>query len=148
MATTENSDHYKLANNEIILNALGRLGVSAEASGRNDITYDGKKISGSAFKLESSHKGTKALHHATLLLDINMSNVPKYLNPNKAKLESKGISSVSARVMNLTDEYPEITHGTFCAALDHYFATYHDGKPVLREIVNEQMMPDEVREEA
>ena len=37
-------------NFDIVLGALNQCGVQAERSGRNDITVDGKKISGSAFK--------------------------------------------------------------------------------------------------
>jgi lipoate-protein ligase A len=111
--TAATPDAYKAANNDMILSALSSLGVPAEANGRNDITCHGKKISGAAFKLDKSSQGTKALHHATMLLSIDMPSVSKYLCPNKAKLESKGITSVKSRVMNLTDEFPSITHETF-----------------------------------
>ena len=34
---------------QVIINAMGRLGLKAEKSGRNDILIDGKKFSGNAF---------------------------------------------------------------------------------------------------
>ena len=45
-------------NNEILLAALNDLGVKAEASGRNDLVSDGKKISGSAYKLNLGNMRT------------------------------------------------------------------------------------------
>lgn len=42
---------YKSVNNTILLAALSDLGVNAQAVGRNDIVYNDKKISGSAYKL-------------------------------------------------------------------------------------------------
>jgi lipoate-protein ligase A len=101
MSPIANSDRYKSRNNEIVLHALARLGISAKANERNDITYDGKKVSGSAFKLDSTAKGTKALHHATMLLSITPGSVIKYLCPSKDKIVSKGIASVPSRVLNL-----------------------------------------------
>ncbi|MEG2037634.1 MAG: lipoate--protein ligase family protein, partial [Ruthenibacterium sp.] len=50
-----------------VVQALRDLGVQAEASGRNDILADGKKVSGTAQRL-SRHR---ILHHGTLLFDSN-----------------------------------------------------------------------------
>ena len=133
---------FKKANNEILISALDTLGIKAEATGRNDLTYNDKKISGAAFKLDTNRDGTKALHHGTLLIDVDMNSVPKYLNPNKAKLESKGISSVASRVMNLKDEFPKLDNGTFNKALDRVFAAKY-GK-VTREVVDESNMHEKV----
>lgn len=35
---------YRTINNQIILEALSKLGVKAEVSGRNDLVTDGKKV--------------------------------------------------------------------------------------------------------
>jgi lipoate-protein ligase A len=81
---------------------------------------DGKKISGSAYKLKlgrSSGTGRRSLHHGTMLLDLELGALGKYLNPNKKKLESKGVDSVVSRVMNLKEVAPTITHDGFSAAL-------------------------------
>lgn len=81
----------KNVNNKIILAALANLGVDAELSGRNDITLNGKKFSGSAYEVDlgGKLKRKKALHHGTLLLDVNVTALWNYLNPDKAKLQSK-----------------------------------------------------------
>lgn len=66
-------DKAKEINNAIILKALSNLGVEAELSGRNDILCNGKKISGSAYKMDLGNKdgtGRKALHHGTMLIDV------------------------------------------------------------------------------
>eukprot|EP00923_Selenidium_pygospionis_P008000 GHVN01013560.1.p1 GENE.GHVN01013560.1~~GHVN01013560.1.p1 ORF type:complete len:240 (+),score=25.38 GHVN01013560.1:147-866(+) len=55
-------------NNEIILNALrSSFNLEAQASGRNDITIDGKKFSGAAFK----HAFGVDMHHGTLMRDVD-----------------------------------------------------------------------------
>ena len=136
-------DHdFKKANNDILISALNTLGIKAEATGRNDLTYNDKKISGAAFKLDTNSQGTKSLHHGTLLIDVNMNAVPKYLNPNKAKLESKGISSVASRVMNLIDEFPELNNGSFNNSLDDAFSSKYGA--VEREVIDETLMPEDV----
>lgn len=106
-------DYAKKINNEIILNSLKNLNINAELSGRNDILCEGKKVSGSAYKMNLGNKdgkGKKALHHGTMLIDVDSSKIAKYLNPNKDKLKSKGIDSVISRVTNLVNFNPEINH--------------------------------------
>lgn len=66
-------DVSKKINNSILISALKNLGIEAEVSGRNDILCDGKKISGSAYKVNLGNKdgeGRKALHHGTMLLNL------------------------------------------------------------------------------
>ena len=119
MSSRETYD--KSRNNEIITRAIGRFGIEAEASGRNDIVVDGRKISGSAFKLASD----RAFHHGTLLIRADLSKVPRYLTPDKQKLQSKGIQSVKSRVANLSEFNPEIDYGSLSEALmEEFFATY------------------------
>jgi len=104
-------------NMEIITRALKRFGIDAQYGGRNDITVDGKKISGSAFK----HAKDRSLHHGTLLYDLNMENMLKYLTPSPLKLESKGIESVRSRVENLKHLKPEMTFEQLNKALEEEF---------------------------
>ena len=56
-----------------------------------------------------------------MLLDLELGALQKYLNPNKKKLESKGVSSVISRVMNLKEAVPSITHESFSDALEQAF---------------------------
>lgn len=85
-----------------IIEYLNSLGVKAEFSGRNDITVDGKKISGNA----QTVYGNRIMHHGTILFNANAQALSGALNPNKLKMESKGIKSVRARVTNVNEYLP------------------------------------------
>jgi len=115
------NSYSKERNTDIIVQALKNLHIDAEASGRNDIVVDGKKISGSAFKLGSD----RAFHHGTLLIDADLSKISNYLTPDKQKLQSKGIKSVKSRVANLIDFNPKINHASVCSAvIEEFFHAY------------------------
>jgi lipoate-protein ligase A len=108
----------KKKNCGILIGALNEFGIDAELKGRNDIVLGPTKISGHAYKYNNEN----ALHHGTLLREVSMENLqgenrfkqdtdvefPVFyfffaavLSPNKAKLQSKGVGSVEARVSNL-----------------------------------------------
>ena len=89
----------------VILQACRSFGIPAEISGRNDLLADGKKFSGNAF-LEANGKGS---HHGTLLIDVDMTKMPRYLRPSKEKLQAKGVNSVESRVVNLATLAPSLT---------------------------------------
>jgi lipoate-protein ligase A len=125
----------------IVLDALKRLGVSAFASGRNDLlvaTPDGeRKVSGSAYR-ETQDRG---FHHGTLLLDADLGRLANYLNPDPKKLAAKGISSVRSRVANLCELLPDIDHNQLSHALcEAFFAHY--GEQVLPEHISPSQLPD------
>ena len=88
-----------------VINALAQLGVTAELSGRNDITIDGKKFSGNA---QYYHKD-RVLHHGTILYNSDLSMVQNALNVKQSKIETKGVKSVSSRVTNVFDYLPSKT---------------------------------------
>ncbi|EMH4163194.1 lipoate--protein ligase LplA [Pluralibacter gergoviae] len=134
-------EYDKTISTAIVLAALKALGVSAEASGRNDLvvsTPEGdRKISGSAYR-ETADRG---FHHGTLLLNADLSRLANYLNPDKKKLQAKGIASVRGRVANLTELLPGITHAQICEAVtDAFFAHY--GERVDAEIISPDRAPD------
>ncbi len=89
----------------VIQTACGLLGITAEKSGRNDLLVNGRKFSGNAF----FHSQGNAYHHGTLMVDVDMERLPKFLNPPKAKLEAKGVASVRSRVANLKEFLPNLT---------------------------------------
>lgn len=89
----------------ILIKALEILGIKAEFSGRNDVLYDGKKISGQAYYEEDGH----TMLHGTLLYNVDMEKLSKVLTPSKIKLEAKGIKSVKSRVINLKQDFPNLT---------------------------------------
>jgi len=110
-------ENIKAANNQIIINALKILGLNGVASGRNDILIGDKKVSGSAYRCTKD----MVLQHGTMLLKLDLDALPRYLNPNKAKLESKGITSVKSRVINLSTYLPNITRDVWDGVLTRSF---------------------------
>ncbi len=99
------ADYDVARQTEVILQAVRSFGIPAERTGRNDITVDGRKFSGNAFY----KSGANAYHHGTLLTHVDMDNLARYLNVPQQKLESKGVSSVRARVVNLQELCPALT---------------------------------------
>ena len=108
----------------VIVEACRLLGIPAEISGRNDVLTGGRKFSGNSFY---SHDGY-SFHNGTLLLNVDMANLGKYLNPSKAKLNSKGVASVRSRVINLCDLKPELTLAMMENAMIAAFETVYGGK--------------------
>ena len=80
-----------------IVEALKKIGVPAELSGRNDITVDGKKVVGAS---QSIWKG-RVLSNGCMLFDVQMENLAQALKVRPEKLKSKGVASVKARVTNI-----------------------------------------------
>lgn len=84
---------------EPVVDALRKLGVNAELSGRNDLTVEGRKVSGNA---QFSTKG-RMFSHGTLMLDSEIDSVVSALKVKKDKIESKGIKSIRSRVANISE---------------------------------------------
>lgn len=82
-----------------VVAALRRMGVPAELGGRNDLTVDGRKISGNAQFVS----GDRMFSHGTLLLDSDLSVLSQVLTPKPGKVESKGHKSVRSRVANISE---------------------------------------------
>ena len=90
---------------QVIIEACRNLGIQAEKTGRNDITVEGRKFSGNAFYAS----GDRKYHHGTLLVQVDTGRMSAYLNVDRKKLASKGVSSVRSRVANLTEFCPSLT---------------------------------------
>lgn len=86
-----------------VIDALASLGIEAEFTGRNDITIDGKKISGNA----QYYHQNKMLHHGTILFDVNPDILKDVLNVKIDKIQSKGIKSVKSRVTSISQNLKE-----------------------------------------
>ena len=105
------------SNFDMLCSALSSLGLNAVRQGRNDIVCSGRKVSGSAFKQNPSY----LLHHGTILVNTDLHALSRLLTPDKLKLQSKGISSVSARVTNLEDLNSSVSHEVVCDAITREF---------------------------
>lgn len=111
-----------------VIETLKSFDINADTTGRNDITVDGKKISGGAQRLRRND----ILHHGTLLFDTDIDVMTKALTPNVLKTESKGVTSVRARVGNLNQiTGGRVTIEAVCQALLNDMA-----KKYLGEIVD------------
>lgn len=86
-----------------VIRALAKLGIKAEFTGRNDITIDGKKISGNSQYV----KRGRIMHHGCILVDSNLTNVSEALRPKEAKFESKSAKSVASRVTTINACSPD-----------------------------------------
>ena len=82
-----------------VVDALAKLGVNAELSGRNDILAEGRKVSGNA---QFATRG-RMFTHGTLMFNTEIDAVVSALKVKKDKIESKGIKSVRSRVANISE---------------------------------------------
>ena len=84
---------------QVIQKALLNFNLETEVSGRNDITYQGRKFSGNAFA-KTKFQG---LHHGTILIKTDSERLQRYLKVKPAKLHKHGVKSVASRVINLSE---------------------------------------------
>lgn len=82
---------------QLVIDAMKKLGLEIEFSGRNDLLFQGKKISGVAF-LQNKYG---FLIHGTYMYNVDVETMIRTITPNNEKLVSKGIESVRSRVINL-----------------------------------------------
>ncbi len=110
----------------VIQDALLNYGLETEISGRNDLTYQGRKFSGNAFS-----KGNNNLHHGTILIKTDGEKMMRYLTVNQAKLQKHGVKSVSSRVINLSEAVPELTSENIKEPLIRSFAKIYGDTPIM-----------------
>lgn len=96
-----------------VVSVLSDFGVVSCFSGRNDILVDGRKFSGCARR----QKYGLTLCHCTIMFSCNTHLMSSVLTPDDKKIQSKGIKSVSSRVVNLD----EIIKGVTC---DDFFEVF------------------------
>lgn len=112
-----NREDYDIARQTtVVLNAMKRLGIHAVKTGRNDITVDGKKVSGHAYY----ETRKKCYHHGTIMVSVDTQNLNRYLQVDMKKLKSNGVDSVISRVGNLCD-YAGISIGEMKQSLKQSF---------------------------
>lgn len=121
---------------QVIITALGFLGIHSEKTGRNDVAADGRKFSGNAFY----KSGDCCYHHGTLLLDVDKEQMSRFLNVSREKLASKSVSSVKSRVVNLKELRPDLTVAMMKEALVKAFSQVY-GLPARR--MDESELPQD-----
>ncbi len=108
---------------KVILNAVKSFGINAEFSGRNDILAEGRKFSGNAFYETSEAK----FQHGTILVNVDFSVMGKFLKVSEDKMQSKGVKSVEARVINLQELCSDLDVESMKKAMTKSFLDEYDG---------------------
>ncbi len=116
-------NNYDVENNlKVIIDAIDKFGIKSCFNGRNDLLANERKFSGNAF---ISDKG-KSCHHGTLLMDVDLDKLSRYLTVSPLKLQSKGIESVLSRVVNLKEICPQMTIESLKTALITSFNEFYN----------------------
>jgi lipoate-protein ligase A len=121
---------------QVIQKALLNFNLETEVSGRNDITYQGRKFSGNAFA-KTKNQG---LHHGTILIKTDGERLQKYLKVKPAKLHKHGVKSVASRVINLS-EVADITSENIIPHLTKAFEDVYQGTATIinfNDLCNEE----------
>lgn len=121
-------DSYKLICSAII-KGLNAAGIPAEFSKINDITIEGKKISGNA----QTRKDGALLQHGTLLLDTNIEKMFTVLKVPKEKLKDKNIKDVKERVAPLKMSKNEALKA-IKSGFSKVFGTLEESKLTMEEL--------------
>jgi lipoate-protein ligase A len=126
-----------------IIDSMKLLNVPIEFSGRNDLLFEGKKISGNAF-LQNKHG---MLMHGTFLYDCDLETMVRAITPSDEKLVSKGIDSVRSRVTNLKPYLNGLTQDQLIKHFENTLTnqTYHLSDQEI-EIINEMSKKYESKE--
>lgn len=123
---------------QVIQKALADFNLETEVSGRNDITYQGRKFSGNAFA-KTKYQG---LHHGTILIKTDTEKLQKYLKVKPVKLQKHGVKSVASRIINLS-EVADITSDSIIPHLIKAFEDIYQNKATVidfDELCTEKVM--------
>lgn len=136
----ENNNTYNTDRNcQIIINALKKFNIESELTPYNNIIVNKHKISGSAYQLMRNIH----IHHGTLLLNVDMRAMTKYITPNK-KMESKSVDSLPVPVMNLFDLNPNVHHYNITdAIIEEFSKMYKQECQVIKldtQIISEELL--------
>lgn len=129
-----------------VVEAFKGLGLTVTFTGRNDLLYEGHKISGSSFYRYKD----RVVFHGTILYDVNIDHLVRAITPSDEKLISKGIASVRQRVTNIAehlslskDDLIDYLSTTLCE--DTYFLSLEERK-AIDQLVRKYAMPEWIYE--
>ncbi|MFA5340972.1 MAG: lipoate--protein ligase, partial [Clostridia bacterium] len=120
----------------IITQAVKKFGIEAYVNGRNDIVTNEGKFSGNAF----TYRKNRALHHGTILVDVNREKLGRYLQVSKEKMEAKGIKSVQSRIVNLKEYNNTISIDDLRVSIVEAFIKEFGESKVLNQFNNENAL--------
>jgi lipoate-protein ligase A len=90
---------------QIVVEALGTLGIAATACARSSIWVGDRKVSGTAFLLT----GRTALLHGCILVHSDLEGVRRLLAPPSADRHSRAVASIRSPVTRLCEVSPAAT---------------------------------------
>lgn len=113
---------------EPVLQALHRLHVPAELTGRNDIMIHGRKISGCA----QYRSGDRLLCHGCIMLDTDLRHLLGALNVHQLKIDSYSTKSVSSHVAAINQCVPSpIPMARLIEAIKESFLSGANARPYV-----------------
>ena len=96
ISSPEDVSYKKIA--QPIFDFLESIGITFLSSEKNDLLFEGRKISGSAMHIFKD----RILAHCTLLVNSDLTHLSKSLRGNPERYTDKSIGSRRAKVMNLS----------------------------------------------
>ena len=102
----------RTSNLKLLIDCLSSLGIDANINDRHDVVLNGKKISGSAYKIERD----RAYHHGTMLISSDLDSLKSGL-VGESDIIGFGVHSVKSPVTRLIDYNKSVTHDSFCNSL-------------------------------
>ena len=106
-----------------VIEFLAHLGITAVFEGKNDLTFNGKKISGNAEHVFRE----RVLHHGTLLFDASLGNMKKYLRGASDCYSTRGVPSNRTTVINLKGILKGV--GSMDELLNAMMSYFREGSP-------------------
>lgn len=91
---------------EPIREALSNIGVLTTYSERDDLLFNGVKISGNAQHIFQQKK--RVLHHGTILINANINSLGEALH-SLGTYQDKAVKSNKSAVTNLADHFPQLS---------------------------------------
>ncbi len=128
-----------------IVEAMGKLDITAEFKPINDICVNGKKISGNA----QTRRWGVLVQHGTILLDTDIKTMFTVLKVSKEKISDKMIKSAEERVTTIRRELGrEVGFDEVTDALRESFAKVFDVKLVQGKLSpEERALAEKLRKE-
>ncbi len=118
-----------------ILSVLSTSGIAAHASGKSDMTADGRKFSGNAFRYTAS----RVLHHGTLLVSADLDQLRRCLTPDRVMESMKGVRSRASTVVNLAELAPDISCKKLSDDLSLAFPRWFGGSAEVHPLTPEHI---------
>jgi lipoate-protein ligase A len=123
----------------VIIQALKNLGLDAKFSPLNDVTVDGKKVSGNA----QTRKNSTLLQHGTVLLEVDVEKMFSLLNVPTEKISDKKISDVKNRVAGISKTFDQVSDALKSSARDVFGCDLVPFKLNQKELESCQKLMDE-----